>query len=132
MVRAMLESMRNPLHIPSVLRDTASTIRAASPHAQKATEANGKALECLKAARDPDSNLSEAQRAALRLEASELQAQSERERETSERPWLELEARHPDWVNASQEHGRGSRKGGGLLAIAKMPPPGERGGREHE
>jgi hypothetical protein len=75
-------SMRNPLRIPRVLEDTASAIRASLPHAQH-----------------PTSPMSEQERAAARRRIAELTGQARRENEAAERPYEELSARHPDWVD---------------------------------
>jgi hypothetical protein len=67
-------SMRNPLRIPRVPEDTASAIRASLPHAQQAAVVSRERLELIARLRDPTSPM-------------------------SERPYEELSARHPDWVD---------------------------------
>jgi hypothetical protein len=90
--------MRNPLRIPRVLKDTAGAIEASLPHARRAADTKLKALELLREAEDPGSGLGESERAALRARVDELWAQTRRENEAAERPYEELKARHPDWV----------------------------------
>lgn len=91
--------MRNPLHLPRLLKDTASAIAASLPHAQKASEAGGEILELVQALRDPHSGLSDEERAAMRRRIDELSEQRRRESQAAERPYEELSARHPDWVD---------------------------------
>jgi hypothetical protein len=91
--------MRNPLHIPRVLKDTASAIQASVPHAQKATEAGSEMLELIAELREPSSRLSDEERAAMRRRIDELREQQRRENQAAERPYEELSARHPDWVD---------------------------------
>lgn len=78
--------MRNPLHIPRVLKDTASAIQASIPHAQQAAVASGERLELIAQLRDPNSRLSKEERAAARRRIAELSGQARREHEAAERP----------------------------------------------
>jgi hypothetical protein len=55
-------------------------------------------MELLREVEDPHSGLSEEGRAALRRRVDELWEQVRRESEAAERPYDELKARHPDWV----------------------------------
>jgi hypothetical protein len=71
--------MRNPLHIPRLLKDTANAIQASVPHAQQATEAGREMLELIAELREPSSGLSEEQRAAMRRRIDELREQQRRE-----------------------------------------------------
>jgi hypothetical protein len=91
--------MRNPLHIPRLLKDTASAVQAWAPHAQQATEAGREMLELIAELREPNSPLSEQERAAMRRRIDELREQRRRENQAAERPYEELSARHPDWVD---------------------------------
>ena len=61
--------------------------------------ANTEMLELIRDLRDPGSSLSEEERAAAEQRVHELHAQMRRENEAVERPYEELSARHPDWVD---------------------------------
>jgi hypothetical protein len=91
--------MRNPLRLRSVLKDILHAMQAALPHAQKAIDANREILELVLELRDQDSDLSHAERVTMQQRIDELHAQMRRENEAAERPYEELSARHPDWVD---------------------------------
>ena len=91
--------MRNPLHIRRLLEDTASAIEASLPHAQQATEAGREMLELIAELSEPNSHLSEEERATMRRRIAELSDQATRENAAAERPYEQLSARHPDWVD---------------------------------
>jgi hypothetical protein len=91
--------MRNPLHIPRVLKDTAEAIQASVPHAQQAAVAGKERLELIAELRDPNSSLSDEERAAAQRRIAELSWRVRRENEAAERPYEELSDRHPDWVD---------------------------------
>ena len=74
-------------------------MQASVPHGQKAAEANGELLELTLELRERDSELSDIERAAMHQRIDELQEQMRRERRAAERPYEELSARHPDWVD---------------------------------
>lgn len=91
--------MRNPLRIPRVLKDTAYAIQTSVPHAQQAAEADREVLELVRELRDQRSSLSEEERAAVQRRVETLREQARREKEAAERPYEQLSARHPDWVD---------------------------------
>jgi hypothetical protein len=91
--------MRNPLHIPRVLKNTASAIQASLPHAQQAAVASRERLELIAELRDPNSRLSDEVRAAAQRRIAELSEQARRENQAAERPYEQLSARHPEWVD---------------------------------
>jgi hypothetical protein len=91
--------MRNPLHLPRVLKDTASALGASLPNAQKAAETNREILELIRELRNPQSGLSDEERAAMRRRIDLLSEQMGREGDAAEHPYEELSARHPDWVD---------------------------------
>jgi hypothetical protein len=49
--------------------------------------------------RERDSELSDAERRAMRQRLGELREQMRREGRAAERPYEELSARHPDWID---------------------------------
>jgi hypothetical protein len=87
------------LQLPRVLWDVREAIDDVLPHAQKATEANGKVIDLIRELRDPSSDLTAEERAARRLEMDELWEQVKRENAASERRMRELRGRHPDWID---------------------------------
>ena len=91
--------MRNPLRLPSALKDTLHAVQTALPHAQKASDANREILELVLELRNRDSDLSQVERAAMQQRIDELHVQVRRENIAAERPYEELSARHPDWVD---------------------------------
>jgi hypothetical protein len=91
--------MLNPLRLPRVLKDSLRTMQASLPHGQKAAEANGEWLELIFELRERDSELSDEERAAMRERLGQLQEVMRREGRAAERPFEELSARHPDWVD---------------------------------
>jgi hypothetical protein len=56
-------------------------------------------LELIAELREPSSGLSEQERATMRRRIDELREQQRRENHAAERPYEELSARHPDWVD---------------------------------
>jgi len=56
-------------------------------------------LELIAELRDPNSRLSDEERAAARRQIDDLREQRRRENQAAERPYEELSARHPDWVD---------------------------------
>jgi hypothetical protein len=74
-------------------------MQASLPHGQKAADANGEWLELIFELRERESQLSDAERAAIHQRLGELREQMRREGRTAERPYEELSARHPDWID---------------------------------
>ena len=87
------------LQLPRVLRDLRGAIDDVLPHARKATEANGKAIELIRELRDPTSDLTVEERPSHRRETDELWEQVRRENAASNRRMGDLRDRHPDWID---------------------------------